>query len=79
MITLPAGYEVEALPSPVDLETSFGRFASEVTVQDDGSLSYVRYLEISETSVPASVYEEVRNFFSTVAAADRTQAVLVRP
>ncbi len=74
-IALPAGYTVEALPSPVDEQTGFARYSAQVE-QVDGALVYTRHLELTQSRIPAEQYSDVRAFFQTVARADGAQAVL---
>jgi transglutaminase-like putative cysteine protease len=75
---VPPGFGVEALPQPVRLEHSFGTFSADIMREEDGTLLYVRRLEVRERIVPADAYETYRSFFSGVVQADRSQVVLVR-
>ena len=78
MFKLPAGFSVEALPSDVQLTSSFGAFSSKTKSLSDTILIYTRSLEIKDYEIPAKNYQEYRKFFSDVVKADRAQVVLVR-
>ena len=74
---LPDGYEVEALPEPVDIETSFARYKATATVQDGGAVVYRRRMELTAPTLPPEQYDAFRSFLRQVAQADRKQIVLV--
>lgn len=74
---LPAGFTVEAMPGPVEVEAAFGRYAANVEVEPDGTLAYYRHLEITEDTFPAEQYDAFRDFMRQIAQADRAQVVLV--
>ncbi len=73
---LPERYMVEAMPSPVNIETSFGKFFSQTIKNEDNSLTFIRQLEIKNYSIPPGEYADYRNFFSEIVKADRGQVVL---
>ncbi|MDX1532545.1 MAG: transglutaminase domain-containing protein, partial [Rhodothermales bacterium] len=75
--TLPRGYVVEALSQPEVLETDFARYEATLT-EADGTLVYVRRIEIVEPRLPAARYDDFRSFTEAVARADAQQVVLVR-
>jgi hypothetical protein len=75
---LPGDFHVEAIPSPVTLQTPFATFHSDLVQPEPGVLLYSRRLEISETEVPAAKYTEYRKFFQDVVQADKASAALVR-
>ena len=74
---LPAGFGIEALPDPVELDTGFLRYAARAEVGSDGILVYYRSVEVSEPTVPAEHYEVFRDAMRRIAQADRAQMVLV--
>ncbi len=75
---LPPGFAVEAAPAPVKIETAFASYQAAANFQADGSLLYVRSLEMRMNRVPAEQYEEYRQFLANVVKADGGQVVLVR-
>ena len=74
-IALPAGYEVDELPPPTDVEYSFGSYHSK-TVADGRVLKYMRTYEIKQLSVPVSQAEELKKFFRIIGNDERGTAVL---
>jgi hypothetical protein len=74
-IALPAGYEVDELPEPVNAEYSFADYHSK-TEFAGGVIRYTRTYEIKELSVPASKADEVKKFYRTIAGDERNMVVL---
>jgi hypothetical protein len=74
-ITLPAGYEVDDLPPPVDIEYSFASYHSK-TEAAGNLLKYSRTFEIKELSVPVSKMDELKRFYRVIAGDERNTAVL---
>jgi hypothetical protein len=74
-IALPAGYEVDELPPPTDVEYSFGSYHSK-TEASGQVLHYTRSLEIKELSVPVSKMDELKKFYRVIASDERNTAVL---
>jgi hypothetical protein len=74
-INLPAGYQVDDLPPPADIDYSFGSYHSKVEAQ--GSvLRYTRTYEIKELSVPVDKAEDLKHFYRVIASDERNTAVL---
>jgi hypothetical protein len=74
-IMLPAGYEVDDLPPPVDLDYSFGSYHSK-TEASGNVLKYTRTFEIKELSVPLAKMEDLKKFYRVIAGDERGTAVL---
>lgn len=74
-ITMPAGYEVDDLPPPVDLDYSFASYHSK-TEAAGNKLRYTRTFEIKELSVPMEKMEDLRKFYRVIAGDERNTAVL---
>ena len=74
-IALPAGYEVEELPPPMDVYYSFGSYHSK-TEASGQMLHYTRSVEIKELSVPVSKMDELKKFYRMIASDERNTAVL---
>ena len=75
---LPKGFAVEALPSPLELNRTFGSFHSSTRLVGDSILVYNRELEISSTEIPPTSYADYRNFAKDIVKADKAQVVLVK-
>ena len=76
-IALPAGYEVDELPPPMDVDYSFGSYHSKTEVNGH-TLHYSRTMEIKELSVPVDKIEELKKFYRMIATDERNTAVLRR-
>jgi hypothetical protein len=74
-IALPAGYEVDELPPPMDVDYSFGSYHSK-TEASGQMLHYTRSMEIKELSVPVSQMDELKKFYRMIASDERNTAVL---
>lgn len=74
-ILLPAGYEVDELPAPVDAEYSFANYHSKTEVNGN-MIRYTRTYEIKQLSVPVSKADEVRKFNRIIAGDERNMVVL---
>jgi len=74
-ITLPAGYEVDDLPPPVDADYSFASYHSK-TEATGALVRYTRTFEIKELSVPVSRADELKTFYRTIASDERNTVVL---
>ncbi len=74
-ITLPAGYEVDELPPPMDLDYSFASYHSK-TENLGHTLHYTRSFEVKELSVPVAKMDELKKFYRMIASDERNTAVL---
>src|SRR6266851_2133699 len=74
-ITLPAGYEVDDLPPPVDADFGFASYHSKTEVKGN-MIGYTRTFEVKELSVPVSKAEELKKFYRIIASDERNTAVL---
>jgi hypothetical protein len=74
-IAIPAGYEVDDLPPPINAEYSFASYHSKTEV-NGGTLKYTRTFEVKELSVPVSKAEELKKLYRIIAGDERSTAVL---
>src|SRR4029077_18509155 len=74
-ITLPAGYEVDALPPPVNADYSFASYHSKTEVNGN-TLKYTRTFEVKELSVPLNKVEDLKKLYRIIAGDERNTAVL---
>ena len=77
LFQLPDGYQVEAMPDDVMLDTPFSSYAATHELGDDGTLTYRRTLEFKTRVIQPAMYGEYRDFMAKIARADRSQVVLV--
>jgi hypothetical protein len=74
-IQLPAGYLVDSLPDPVDLDVGFAAYHSRTEVAGN-VLRYTRTYELRELKIPASQAGEYRRLHQAIARDERAVAVL---
>lgn len=74
-IALPAGYEVDDLPPPINADYSFASYHSKTEV-NGSTLKYTRTFEVKELSVPVSKAEELKKLYRIIAGDERNTAVL---
>lgn len=74
-IQLPAGYEVDELPPPVDADYGFASYHSKTEVKGN-VIDYKRTFEVKEVSVPAAKADELKRFYRIIASDERNTVVL---
>ena len=77
-IHVPAGFQPETLPPPVQLTTAFGTYSSQIRTLPDGTLQYVRRLHMPRTRFPRTDYPADVEFRRKISAADKAQLVLLK-
>ncbi len=75
--TLPQGFIVDEMPTPVNLETPFGKYSTTYEVKE-GKLLFTRSLTINRATVPVEKYNSVRDFYSKMREAEQSPVVLLR-
>lgn len=75
IINVPAGYQLESLPKPVTIASKFGIYKMEVSY-DNGVIKYLRSIEQNNGRFPATDYNELADYFSTIYKSDRARVVL---
>lgn len=76
-ITIPVGYEIEAMPKDVSLNNKFGSY--EIHFKVDGQkINFTRFYKRSEGRFPASDYTELVKFYDEMYKADRSRIVFVK-
>ena len=74
-ITLPAGYAVDEMPDPVNVDLGFAAYQSSSTVKDN-VLHYARTYTVREVTLPADKYSDVQKLAGIIAADEQARAVL---
>ena len=74
-ITIPAGYEVDDLPPPVDADYSFASYHSKTEVKGN-VIGYTRTFEVKELSVPVDKADDLKKFYRIIAGDERNTVVL---
>jgi len=75
VITLPEGFEIEAAPDSMKLETPFGVFKTSYCVEND-SLKYLRIFDIIYNQIPVAMYGDYCSFVKKVVKSDNAKFVL---
>jgi hypothetical protein len=75
--SLPAGYKVEMRPKSVSIEKPFGKFETTTTVNGD-KLIYNRKLQIIDGTYSKETYQELVDFYQSVADADDNNVTLIK-
>jgi transglutaminase-like putative cysteine protease len=76
-IELPAGYQLDELPRPINLDDGFASYQSKTEIVGR-TLRYTRTFEIKDLSVPVSDAEKLREFYRVIADDERNSAILKR-
>lgn len=75
MFQLPAKAIIEAQPAPVNIETAFGKYQSEVKIKDQKLYYYRKFIRKRGIFPPGS-YAELADFYKKISKADRAQVVM---
>lgn len=76
-IELPKGYEVEAMPKDVTINSQFGKYSSSIKLKDN-KLYYYRSIEHNSGRYPAKEYKDLVEFYGAIYKADHNKVVLVK-
>jgi hypothetical protein len=74
-IAIPAGYEVDDMPPPVDADYSFASYHSKTEVSG-GVIRYTRTFEVKELSVPVDRADDLKRFDRAITGDERNTVVL---
>ncbi len=74
-IEIPAGYEVDDLPAPADVDYSFASYHSKAEMKES-LLIYTRSFEIKELSVPVEKLGQLKILYRAIGSDERSTAVL---
>ncbi len=76
-IQIPSGYEPEAVPKDVTIESKFGKYSSSIKLKD-GKIYYYRSMEQFSGIFPAKDYAGFAQHLEAVYKADRNRIVFAR-
>jgi hypothetical protein len=74
-ITLPAGYDVDDLPPPVNADYDFADYHTKAE-KEGNVLRYTRVFEIKQLTVPVNRMDDLKKFYRIIATDERNSAVL---
>ncbi len=75
--TIPEGYKAEYLPSPVVIESEFGRYTTTAVLKDN-TIVYTRIQQVNSKKYPPQKYMDAVAFYKKMYLADRQKAILVK-
>ena len=75
---LPAGFRAETLPAAVQFATAYGTYASQYAALPDGTVQYIRRLELKRGQLPKTSYPGYLDFRRKISIADKAQIVLLK-
>ncbi|MEX0272856.1 MAG: DUF3857 domain-containing protein [Flavobacteriaceae bacterium] len=77
-MTLPDGFDIEAMPRPVTMESEFGLYEVAYDMPDEKHITVRRRLLVKKGKYPKERYNEYRKFRQEVVKSDQAKLVLVR-
>jgi hypothetical protein len=77
LIDLPAGYQPEAVPKDLSINSKFGDYKCSIKVDND-KLVYYRYLQQNARSFPPADYAGLVSFYEQLYKSDNSRIVLVK-
>jgi hypothetical protein len=75
--TLPAGYQLDYVPPPVELTSEFGTYLAKIRIENN-KLIYSRKLILQSGEHAPDTYESLIRFFKRIHNADNAKLVLVK-
>jgi hypothetical protein len=75
---LPAGFQPETLPAAMQLSTAYCTYASQYATLPDGTIQYIRRLELKRGRLPKTAYTGYLDFRRKISNADKVSVVLLK-
>ncbi len=75
---IPSGYRLDSTPLMVNIQKPFGNFTATAILNDKNQVIYKRKLEIKDGTYAKSAYEDIVNFYQSVADADAYKVALIK-
>jgi len=77
LFQLPDGFQLEALPHPVEITTDFGTFKCTSNLEK-GRIIMIRHLEIYKGEYAPERYNEFREFLEKISICDNSKCILIK-
>jgi hypothetical protein len=77
-IKLPAGFVVDEMPDPMEVENSYGSYRASWKT-DNQSIRFEQLLEVKDAIAGVAEYQQVKDFFDKVSAGQSAPVVLLKP
>ena len=78
LVRIPEGYDVEAVPRSIPIESEFGSYSLTTSVPQPGMVRCIRNLELKKGKHPPASYNNLIEFYRKIAAADNSKVSLKR-
>ncbi|AXB55521.1 DUF3857 domain-containing protein [Flavobacterium fluviale] len=77
-INLPAGFNIEFLPSNYELKGKFGEYKTEIIKKDNNKLIYKRHMFLNRGKYSNKEYDEYRLFMEQISRNDNAKVILIK-
>lgn len=77
-ISLPEGYELEAMPSAISVKEKFGEYKSEYIKTASNTILYKRELLVNQGYYEKNDYDAFRQFMESIVRNDNAKVVLIK-
>ncbi len=77
-IFFPKGYDLESIPSPVDLENSFGKYSLVYTPINTNEILVKRTLQLNKGLYKKEEYSAFRSFLRNISKADKAKIIVTK-
>ncbi|GGG26768.1 hypothetical protein GCM10011344_29440 [Dokdonia pacifica] len=77
-IKLPEGMNVKFVPEPIQVVSDFGEYTMSIVKEENGDLTYKRYLKVQEGMYPKDQYKAYRSFRRKIAKGDNQKIILTK-
>ncbi|MCR5887087.1 hypothetical protein LRS06_04705 [Hymenobacter sp. J193] len=77
-LTTPTGFRPENLPAPVQVSTAFGTYSAQLQALPDGTIQYIRRLQMNRGRFPKADYPAYLDFRRRINKADKTPLVFLK-
>jgi hypothetical protein len=77
VIQLPAGFAIDELPDPIEIESPYGVYHASWKTRD-GSVTFEQSLEIKEMLAAPAEYAKVKDFFDKVLGGQSEPVILLK-
>ena len=77
-INLPAGFNIEFLPSNFEIKGKFGEYKTEIVREENNKLTYKRFMFLNKGKYSNKEYDEYRLFMEQISKNDNAKIILTK-
>ena len=77
-LEIPENYQVDTLPSAVEIDNEFGKYAMEVVESGENQLRITRTFVLYEVNLDKSRFKDYRTFLRTIVRSDAQKMILTK-